>query len=126
MTDRVGNYVLNPINLLFFLVKRDHIVEFMSAFLLIKMALCSFSMSFYVSKKFENIPAWGSCVSGICYATCGFVLQYYCFISFLDIVMIFPLIMLSLDRLIDNDEIMVYVILMTLGFVTSIYLMYMI
>ncbi len=126
MTDRVGSYVLNPINLLFLFIKRDHIVEFMSVFLIIKMALSSFFMSFYISKKYSSIPIFGNLIGALSYATCGFVLQYYCFITFLDIVMIFPLIILSLDYLIEKDRIRYYVSLMILGFVTNIQLMYMI
>ncbi len=126
MADKVGTYIFNPINLFFFFIKRESIVDFMSYFLIIKMGLIATSMSFYISKRFKTekatIIAWG----GIVYASCGFVIQYYSFIAFLDIVMLFPLIVYSLELMIGENKVLWYIVFMTLGFITNIQLMYMV
>jgi len=126
MTDIAGNYIFNPINLFFIFVKRNMILESMSFFLLIKLMIAAFTMSFYVAKKMQNQCIQWVIFGGILYASCGYVLQYYTNIHFLDVVMIFPLLMWSYEKMIKQERGIPYTLLMALCFVTNVYMMFMV
>lgn len=124
--DTVGNFVLSPFNLFFFFVKRDMLLEAMSFFLILKISTCAGTMSFYFKKTYSNVEWYWSILAGVLYASGGFVLQYYSNIHFLDIVALFPLIIYFADKLLHQEKVMGYCILMAMGFVINIYLMVMV
>ncbi|MBO4981663.1 MAG: YfhO family protein [Lachnospiraceae bacterium] len=126
MIDTTGNFVLSPFNLFFLFVKRDMILESMSFFLLLKVCVCAGTMSFYAKKTFPELAYWWHILMGVLYASCGFLIQYYTNIHFLDIVAVFPLIIYFADRLLQEKKIVGYCILMAMGFIMNIYLMVMV
>ena len=83
-----GGDVFNPINLFFLFVPRDGILYAISFFLLIKMILSSFTMSYYIKRHFDNTTF--TVCAGIIYTFSGYVLQYYTNISFGLMIFTFP------------------------------------
>lgn len=126
MVDTAGNFVLSPFNLFFLFVKRDMILESMSFFLLIKVCACAGAMSFYTKKSYPELECYWHIFAGVLYASCGFIIQYYTNIHFLDMVALFPLIIYFADRLLQDGKISGYCILMAMGFIINIYLMVMV
>ncbi|MBR4626487.1 MAG: YfhO family protein [Ruminococcus sp.] len=100
-------YGFSPMNLFFLFVSRDGILNAMTFFLLIKLMLCSFTMSLYL-KKVRSADDITNIALSVFYAFCGYNLQYYMNIFFLDIVILFPLLMLSLDRLLRSGKPLCY------------------
>ena len=101
MADTVGYYVLFPLNLFFYFVPRNMILESMSFFLALYLGLISASMTFFSYSKSKNaLLAIGS---GVIYACSGFVIQYYSNIFFLNTVLILPLLIWSLEKLIKEN-----------------------
>lgn len=125
MSDIAGNYIYNPINIFFLFVKRNRILESMSFFLMLKLMIAATAMSFYVSRKIEKNNLW-IIWSGILYASCGYILQYYSNIHFLDIVMMFPFLMWSYERLMNRERGIIYILIMALCLSTNIYMMFMV
>ena len=124
MIDVSGNYVYNPINIFFFFVKRNRILESMSFFLMLKLMISAFTMSCYMSERVDD-SEW-IVFSGILYASCGYVLQYYTNIHFLDIVIIFPLLIWAYERMMNYGKGITYTIIMALCLITNIYMMFMV
>lgn len=117
VTDVAGTFLFFPSNLFFLFIKRENILLAMSVFLMLKMMFSAFSMSFYVSKQCRSKAL---CVyAGIAYGCCGYILQYYTNIYFIDVVMIFPLLIWALDRLIFEGKKIGYVILVFLCFFSN-------
>ena len=100
-------YVFSPTNLLFYFAKRDYIMEFMSFVIMVKFMLASLTMAVYTKKTHDPHPLVTIAVS-ILYTFSGYDLQYYTNIFFIDIVIILPLLMLSLDRLLKNGKVIAY------------------
>ena len=115
------SYMLNPVNLFFFFVPRDRIYESMTLFLALKMTAISFTMAFYLKKVREPEPVC-TVTLAVLYAFCGFVVQYYTNIFFLDSVLLLPLIMLGLDELFRNDRGWIYTVFLTLHLIIQSYL----
>lgn len=125
MVDAAGNYVFNPINIFFYFVKRSNILKSMSFFLMLKLMIASFSMSFYISNKVDKPNLW-VVISGVLYASCGYIIQYYTTIHFLDIPIIFPMIMWAYDKMMHQRKGGMYTLIMALCFMTNIYMMFMV
>lgn len=126
MVDTAGNFIFSPFNIFFLFVKRESLLENMSFFLLIKMMTAAFCMSFFVWKKWKNIDYMWIAASGISYASCGFILQYYSNIHFLDIVAMFPLLVLAFEQMLFKGKKPFYIVMLGLCFITNIYLSVMI
>lgn len=121
LVDNMANFILNPFNLLLYFVKRENILGFMSIFLVIKVAFAAGAMSFYSVQRYKKIDNFWHVLVGVIYASCGYFLQYYTNIHFLDIVVVFPLLVWSYERLIYDNKNIAYVILMTYCCFTNIY-----
>lgn len=124
--DAFGSFVLNPFNLFFLFVKRNKLLEAMSFFLLIKVCFAAFAMSYYTERKYGNLSKAWKVMFGIIYASCGYTIQYYTNIQFLDSVVIFPLLMFSVDLLIELRRRKWFIVFLILGFLSNTQLMLMI
>jgi len=126
MGDTMGSFVFSPFNLFFLFIGRDSVIGYMSFLLLIKMAIAAATMSFYTTKKHSDMKCFFVVLTGINYASCGFIIQYYTNINFLDIVCLFPIIVYALELMIESKRILPYIVAMTVGFISNIYLMFMV
>ncbi len=117
MGDVFGNYVLFPTNLFFLFVQRENILNAMSIFLILKVALAAFFMSVYSFSKSKNKLLSVSC--SLLYSACGFIIQYYTSIYFLDVVLIFPLLMYAYDLLIEKNRKILYIVCLALVYICN-------
>jgi len=118
--------LLNPINLFFYFVPRENILEYMSLYLMLKMALSTLTMSFYLSKRYIKLETFWHVIFCIIYVFSGYILQYYTNINWLDFTILFPLLILSLDRLLKTGKFGYYLFTYTLCLITNIYLSFMV
>ena len=123
-SDTAPNFLFFPINLVFLFIKRESILNFMSVFLLIKLMLMAFNMSLYAdSRTGDRIKV---VTAAILYTVNGYVLQYYTNLFFLDTVLLFPLLMLALDRLLKEGKKTGYILLFALMCLTNQQLLFMV
>lgn len=120
MQDTMGLCVLNPFNLFFFFVKREMILEAMSWFLVLKLSFMAFSMSFFGRKMYKNLPAVWIITAGVAYAGCGYVLQYYSNIFFLDIAAIFPLLIYAFFILLHERRGSLFIIIFSVCLISNL------
>ena len=124
MADIASNFLAFPTNIFFLFVGRNKILESMSVFLLIKIMISAFTMSFYSYKRVNDKAL--IIISGLLYSACGYTIQYYTNIMFLDTVMVFPLLVLFLEDLILEGKYRNYILLLILVMLTNIQLVYMV
>ena len=122
--DTVGSYVFSPFCLFFLFVKRSQILESMSLYLLLKVCICSGVMTYLLRKKWRNISDLWYVIFGVLYAGCGYVIQYYTVIHFLDMVILFPILMYFTDELLEKKKVAGFTILTTIGLILNVYIMY--
>lgn len=116
--------LLNPLNLFFYFVPRENILEYMSIYLVIKMMLSNFAMSIYLSKTYKNLNIFYHIIFSLLYSFSGYVLQYYSNINWLDFTILFPLLILSLNRLLKSGKYGYYILLYMFCLISSIYVIY--
>lgn len=116
---------LSIFNLFFLFVKREMLLESLSFFLLIKMMLMSISMYIFIHKRFK-IDYLYEVAFSVMYAFSGYVLMLYMTIQWLDIAILFPLIMYFLHLLVKDGKCGGYISVLTMSVVACYYLSFMI
>lgn len=115
--------MLSPFNLLLYLVPRDLILESISILTVVKMVFMSVAMYALLNKKFPNLLPPLKTAFAVMYSLCGYVLLYgSCFTPWMDIVALFPVLMLSLDRLLYTGKKVFYICMVALCFIINYYL----
>lgn len=114
-------YIFSPLNLFFLFVGRDKLLESMSFFLMIKLILASASQAFYLKKEYGKNLFQNTAVA-LFYAFCGYTLQQYGNIFYLDTVILFPLLMYALKRMIKTRKGFVYLLFAALTVISNPYL----
>lgn len=116
--------IYSPINLLLYFTKRDNIVNYFNVILLVKICLISLTSYIYINYKYKKIDYFYKVLGSVIYSFCGFVIFNYFNIMWLDGVILLPIIMMYLDRLINNDKYIGYIISLSLCLMISYYISY--
>lgn len=119
-----GGDAFFPVNWFFFFTTRDGILYALSFFLMIKLELMAFTMSYYSRKHFDS--TFITVCTGVLYAFSGYVLQYYTNIFFLDFAIMFPLVVIALEKLLFEQKPVFYLIMMFFVFICNIQLIFMV
>ena len=117
---------LSIFNLIFFLIcPRDMILESMSFFLLFKLMLTSFFAILLLDKVFNKIPPFFKVCFSVLYAFNPYLLQYYSNISWVEVVMVFPLVILGVYKLFTERKCLLYILSLTYCLIVQLYISYM-
>lgn len=114
----------SPINLFLYLTSRDNIVNYFNILLFIKISLISLTAYIYINKRYRKISDFYKNLFAVLYAFSGFILFNYFNIMWLDCVILFPLIVMFLEELMDNNRPYGYIIFVSLSLLVSIYISY--
>lgn len=118
-------YLASPFNWLLLLCPKGLIIEFMTYMIVLKIGLSGLSMTYYLQKHFQR-PSFGSAFFGIFYALSGYMAAYSWNIMWLDCIILFPLIMLGLERLVSQKRWKLYCISLGLSILSNYYISIMI
>lgn len=117
--------LLSPVNLVFLMVPRDHVLEGLSLYLAAYMLLIAFISSLVIHLRFRTLaPVW-QVILALCYTFSGYVLQYYANFNWLWIAAVFPLVPLSLERLLRDGRYLPYGLVYAYFLYQSVYFTYM-
>lgn len=118
-------YLASPLNWLLLLCPRELIIEFMTYMIVLKTGLCGLSMTYYLQKHFGK-PHFGAAFFGIFYALSGYMAAYSWNIMWLDCIILFPLIMLGLERLVEKKRWGLYCLSLGFSILSNYYISIMI
>lgn len=118
-------YLASPLNWLLYLCPRDYIIEFITYFIVIKIGLSSLSMTYYLIQH-NGKRDFGATFFGIFYGLSGYMAAYSWNIMWLDCILLFPLVILGLERLIHQDKCFLYCITLGLCILSNYYISIMI
>lgn len=115
--------MLSPFNLLLYLVPRSLILEFISVLTIVKMIVMAVSMYALIESRYKKLPYNMKVVYSVMYAFCGYVILYAsCFTPWMDVVALFPLLILALDRMLETEKMLFYIAMVALIFIINYYL----
>ena len=117
-------YLNSPLNILYFLFKKENFDLFFVILILIKIGLSSLTMNILLNyKKEKKRCSW---IFSTIYALSGFTVTYYWNYQFLDATYMLPLIMIGIDKIVNDNKNVMYYITLTSMIIIHYYTAYMI
>lgn len=118
-------YLASPMNWLVLLWPKDFIIEFMTLAVILKIALSGFTFAYYLRNHFKTRSLAVS-LFAVFYALSGFVCAYNWNIMWMDGVWLTPLIVLGLERLVQEKKCALYYVALAVSIVSNYYISIMI
>ena len=118
-------YLSSPLNWLLVFCPQKYVIEFITYMIVLKIGLSGLTFTYYLSKR-NNTKNIGIAFFGIFYALSGYMAAYSWNIMWLDCILLFPLIILGIDRLVKEDKCMLYCLTLGLSIISNYYISIMI
>ena len=119
-------YMFNPTNLLCIFSTNVNILEYYTFIILLRIGLSGFTMCKYLKYKFKNQSNLRYIIFSISYALMAYNVCYFFNYMYFDTVVLFPIVVLGLDKLIYERKNRLYIISLTLSIISNFYIGYMV
>lgn len=106
----VLTYFISPFTYIILLFSRENILQAINIVFLFKIIFCGISCTWMLKKLFKNISDYWIVILSLLYAFNSYNLIMYQIISWLDIVIIFPIFLVALKKLLDDKRGSLYII----------------
>ena len=116
----------SPFSFLALLVEKQDMLLFMNVLVALKMATAAFTAALYFRICHKNFSVSIGYIFSIMYALCGYGMLFFQTLAWLDVMYLFPILMIGFDRLIKHDKPLCYIISLALTLVAHFYLTYMV
>ena len=116
-----GYYMASPFNWLVVLVPDSLLIEFMTWLVALKIGLCGFTFCFYLTRHFKT-KSFVLVPFAIFYALSGFLAAYNWNVMWLDCIVLFPLIAVGLEALVNEGKYKLYCISLALCILSNYYI----
>lgn len=118
-------YLASPFNWLSLLFPEHLLIEFMSYLVVLKIAACGFTFSYYLKKHFHS-DSLTIVFFSVFYALSGYMAAYNWNVMWLDCIVLAPLIILGLEQLVSEGKYKLYCITLALAILSNYYICIMI
>ncbi len=119
-------YMFNPTNLLCIFFNNSNVLNYYSLIVYLRIALCGFTMCKFLRYKYKAKSNLYLVVFSSAYALMGYNICYFFNFMYFDVVALFPIVMIGLDKLINKEELGLYVFSLTLSILANFYIGYMV
>lgn len=114
-------YLASPLNWLIILCPRGFVIEFMTILVVLKIALCGLTFGYYLKHHFKT-NHFAICIFATAYALSGFMAAYAWNIMWTDCLVLVPLIILGLERLVDEGKAGLYYVTLAVSILSNFYI----
>ena len=118
-------YLASPLNWLLFFYPKGLVIEFMTYSIVLKIGLAGLSFAWYL-RKHCGTRDFGIAFFGIFYALSGYMAAYSWNIMWLDCILLFPVVMLGIERLVKEKKGMLYSVSLGICILSNYYISIMI
>ena len=118
------NYLSSPLGFLVFFFGHKGITEAIAAMIVIKASLSAAGFTYFIKGSLRS-QSFVTSAFGVMYAFCGYMLAYYWNVMWLDAMVLLPIILLGIERIIENGKMKTYVIGLALSMFSNYYMSYM-
>ena len=119
-------FLASPFSLLVALVPKADMMSFMNVMVALKMAAAAATACLFFDRHCKRGGSALGVALGFAYGVCGYAMLYYQNIIWLDMMYLFPLLALSLERLYVGEKPLMYTIMLALSVAVNYYIGYMI
>ncbi len=118
-------YLASPLNWILAVCPKAYVIEFMTYSIVLKIGLSGLSFAWYLKKHFGRND-FGVAFFGIFYALSGYMAAYSWNIMWLDCILLFPLVMLGLEKLVREGKGLLYSVTLGICILSNYYISIMI
>lgn len=118
-------YLSSPFNLLIVFFEQSNFCYFILLLFSLKVILSSLTMYIYLKKHFPNIIFLYRLMFSILYAFSSYMLGYLFNIMWLDALYFLPILLIGIEKIIDEQKILLYSIILFLSIFCNYYIGYM-
>ena len=120
-----GYYLSSPTNWFIALFPHEYMIEVMNVIIILKLAASSFTFTYYICKHTgkRHISA---AIFGLFYALSAYIAAYSWNLMWLDCILLLPLIVLGLERLVNEGKGILYAVTLGLAILSNYYISIMI
>lgn len=119
-------FISSPFSFLVLFVQKAQIYCFVNILLILKMMTCSLTADYYFTRRFPNLTCLQVSAVSLMYAFCGYTMFYYQNIVWLDIMYLFPLLLIGLEKLVSEKKVLFYTLTFAAILTVNFYLTYMV
>lgn len=121
----IAYYLASPLNVFLIVCPADHVIEFMTVLILLKIGMCGLTMTVYLHGHYRK-NNWLYPVFGCFYALSGYMAAYSWDIMWLDCLVLLPVIILGLERLVEEQRGALYGLALGISILSNFYISIMI
>lgn len=118
------NYLSSPIGAIVLFFGHNNVPEAIAVMILLKAALSSSTFTYYLKRSLKS-QSYASIAFGVMYAFCGYMLAYYWNVMWLDAMVLLPIVVLGIERIINNGKCATYITGLALSMFSNYYMSYM-
>lgn len=118
------NYLSSPLGAIVVFFGHKHVPEAIAVMVLLKAALSSSTFVYYLKKSLHSSSIM-SIAFGTMYAFCAYMLAYYWNVMWLDAMVLLPIVLLGIERIIDNGKPWIYIGALALSLFSNYYMSFM-
>lgn len=121
-----GFFLSSPLNLFVKFVDKSRIPQFMNILVTTKLSLCSLTACIYFRLCHKRLNRLECSVFAVMYGLCAYGLMYYQNQMWLDVMYLFPLLMVSAEHLFKKGRNLPYIVLLSMTLICNFYLSFMV
>lgn len=118
------NYLSSPVGAVIMFFGHNNIPEAIGAMVLIKAALSSATFTYYIKRSLKS-QSYATVAFGVMYSFCAYILAYYWNVMWLDAMVLLPVVLLGIERIINNGKPATYITALALTMFSNYYMSYM-
>lgn len=119
-------FISSPLSLLSLLADNSRMIWFVNILLLVKISLGAVSAEIYFRRVIPELSAAFSVIMSVMYSASGYVMMYYQNNMWLDMMIVFPLLMLSMFRLLKSGKWGMYAMFTAMCLFLNFYISFMV
>ncbi len=119
-------FLASPFSFLVVFFDKADIPFLMNIILVLKLCVCAVSAAVYFEKRFKNLTLQFKMILSFCYALCGYGMMFYQNIIWLDVMYLFPILMLGFHSLTEKGKPWLMIFSLTATVVVNFYISYMV
>lgn len=119
-------FLASPFSLLVMFVDKADFSVFMNILVVLKLSVCAASASFFFRCMHQELKLVYNVLLSLMYTFCGFSMMFYQNIIWLDIMYLFPLLLIGIERLGSRHKPLLYALILSLMVAVNYYLSFMV
>lgn len=119
-------FIASPFYLLVIFIEKSHLIYFVNILFAVKLTVSSITAAIYFKYSHKKLKTGYVVILSVMYALCGYGIMYYQTLVWLDIMYLFPLLVMSIEKMCTQNKSAMYCAVLSLMVAINYYLSFMI